>query len=118
MLCETKIQNKVIEWVVIGVGINVNESKDDFDSNIVNKASSLFIELGQNTQRERVVASILNNMELLLKQFENEPNNFDMSKDWNNYCIHNNIEVSFQKDNTIHMEYLRILQKMGHVLLK
>ena len=59
VLCETKIQNEIIEWIVIGIGINVNESEDDLDSNIVNNASSLFIELGQNTQRERVVANIL-----------------------------------------------------------
>ena len=45
VLCETKIQNEIIEWIVIGIGINVNESEDDLDSNIVNNASSLFIEL-------------------------------------------------------------------------
>ena len=118
VLCETKIQNKVIEWVVIGVGINVNESEDDFDSNSVNKASSLFIELGQNTQRERVVANILNNMELLLKQFENDPNNFDISEDWNNYCIHNNIEVSFQKDNTIHNGIFKNITKDGACIIE
>ena len=58
-----------------------------------------FIELGQNTQRERVTANVLNNMESLLSRFENDPNNFDISKHWNNYCTHNNKNVSFEKEN-------------------
>ena len=101
ILCESKINKKIIEWVVIGVGINVNESMDDFDLNLTKKASSLFIELGQNTQRERVIAGILNNMELLLERFESD-SNFDVSKDWNNYCTHNNKKVSFKKNNMTH----------------
>ena len=99
ILCETKIHNQTIEWVIFGIGINVNENRDDFESEIANKASSLFIELGQNTQRERVTANILNNMESLLSRFENDPNNFDISKHWNNYCTHNNKNVSFEKEN-------------------
>ncbi len=39
ILCESKINKRIIEWVVIGIGINVNESKDDFDSNLAKKAS-------------------------------------------------------------------------------
>lgn len=99
ILCETKVHNQTIEWVIFGIGINVNENRDDFESEIANKASSLFIELGQNTQRERVTANVLNNMESLLSRFENDPNNFDISKDWNNYCTHNNKNVSFEKEN-------------------
>ena len=118
ILCESKIQKTNIEWVVIGIGINVNESKDDFDSNLDKKASSLFVELGQNTQRERVIASILNNMELLLKRFENDPINFDISNDWNNYCTHNNKKVSFQKDNVTHSGIFKSITNDGSCIIE
>jgi len=118
ILCESKINKGVIEWVVIGIGINVNESKDDFDSNIANKASSLFVELGQNTQRERVIAGILNNMELLLDRFESESINFDISTDWNNYCSHNNKKVSFQKNNIIHYGIFKNITDDGKCIIE
>ena len=118
ILCEAKIQKTNIEWVVIGIGINVNESKDDFDSGLVKEATSLFMELGQNIQRERVIASVLNNMELLLKRFENDPINFDISNDWNKYCTHNNKKVSFQKNNVIHSGIFKNITNDGSCIIE
>lgn len=118
ILCEAKIQKTNIEWVVIGIGINVNESKDDFDSGLVKKATSLFMELGQNIQRERVIASVLNNMELLLKRFENDPINFDISNDWNKYCAHNNKKVSFQKNNVTHSGIFKNITNDGSCIIE
>ena len=118
VLCETKLNNNIIEWVIIGIGINVNESADDFDSNLSKKASSLFIESGQNIQRERVIAEILNNMELLLNHFEDDPINIDISNDWNIYCAHNNKEVSFQKNNKTHIGIFKSITKNGGCVIE
>ena len=118
ILCESKINKKIIEWVVIGIGINVNESKDDFDSNLAKKASSLFLEIGKNTQRERVIAGILNNMELLLERFENDSINFDISKDWNNYCSHKNKKISFQKNNITHYGIFKNISNEGKCVIE
>ena len=118
ILCETKIQKNNIEWIIIGIGINVNESKDDIDSNLTKVASSLFIELGQNAQRERVVANILNNLELLFQRFEYDLINFDISQEWNKYCIHHNKKVSFKKNNILHYGIFKNITNDGDCIIE
>ena len=39
-------------------------------------------------------------------------------EDWNNYCIHNNIKVSFQKNNTIHNGIFKNITKDGACIIE
>ena len=68
ILCESRIQGKSIKWVVIGIGINVNETADDFENDISLSATSLYLEVGDFMQRERLLAAILNHLEILLSE--------------------------------------------------
>ena len=66
ILCESRIQGKSIKWVVLGIGINVNETANDFGNDISGTATSLYLEVGNFIQRERLLAAILNHLEILL----------------------------------------------------
>ena len=72
ILCESRIQGKSIKWVVIGIGINVNETADDFENDISLSATSLYLEVGDFMQRERLLAAILNHLEILLSELSDD----------------------------------------------
>lgn len=58
-----------VNYVVMGIGINVNIDKEDFPEEIEEIATSLKIEEGKSIERKALVASILNNLEELYKEF-------------------------------------------------
>ncbi|WP_097026886.1 biotin--[acetyl-CoA-carboxylase] ligase [Clostridium peptidivorans] len=60
-----------INYVVMGIGINVNIDKEDFPKDIEEIATSLKIEEGKGIKRKTLVASILNNLEELYDEFIN-----------------------------------------------
>lgn len=59
--------------VIMGIGINVNLDKEDFDDEVKNKATSLKIIAGDKVDRNKLLSKILNNFERLYIPFkENE----------------------------------------------
>lgn len=58
-----------INYVVVGIGINVNLAKDDFISDLKDTATSLLIEKGCSVDRKKLLASLLNNFEDLYIKF-------------------------------------------------
>lgn len=58
-----------IEYIAVGIGINVNNEREEFPEEIAHKASSIKIEKGEQLDRKEVVASILNNFEKLYGDF-------------------------------------------------
>ncbi len=69
ILTEMNAELSRIHYLVIGIGINVNTSEDEFPEDIREKASSLFVESGRTFDRKVIMSSILNNYEALYKDF-------------------------------------------------
>tara|TARA_Y100001934_G_scaffold238138_1_gene290831 strand:- start:1127 stop:1885 length:759 start_codon:yes stop_codon:yes gene_type:complete len=89
ILCESKILNQNIQSMVVGIGININENKYDFPPEILETATSLFIETGYSHQRELLCA-------IFTTFFERELNNLSLTLDlWKNYCSHIGQIISF-----------------------
>ena len=61
-----------INYMVVGIGINVNLDREDIPKDINDKASSLKIETGENVSRKELVARVLNNFEYFYDVFINE----------------------------------------------
>ena len=116
ILCETKVSEKKINYAVVGIGININEKIEDFDSTIQNTATSLQINSEKPYQRERVVAEILNQVEILLDQF---PKNSDLIKsNWEDACNHLNKVITFHNNNEIIKGTFKSLSNSGNAILK
>lgn len=69
ILVEMNSEENHINYVVIGIGININQKKEDFPKDIKNIASSLKIQNGKTYNRAKIVADILNNFENLYNKF-------------------------------------------------
>lgn len=61
-----------VNYVIMGIGINVNIEKEEFPEEIQIVASSLKIEKGQYIKRKELVSKVLNNFENLYNEFINE----------------------------------------------
>ena len=57
ILCESKVKGNKLNQAVIGIGLNVNEARDDFDPSIQSTATSLHMTSKKFYQRERVLRS-------------------------------------------------------------
>lgn len=63
VLCEMQSEPDCTHFVVVGIGINVNQS--EFPSDLQERATSLFLENGQLYSRPEILASVLNHFEPL-----------------------------------------------------
>lgn len=69
ILTEMNAEIERINYVIMGIGINVN--MDSFPEELKEKATSLKIELGNEIDRKKLVAAILNNLENYYDDFKN-----------------------------------------------
>ena len=112
ILIETKFQKNKL-FLNIGLGINVNESLEDFPSDIQNKASSIKIILGKPVQRELLLAYILNSIEKLFNHMECSI----IVDTYNNKCINVNREVSFQLNNKLEKGVFKKINNNGQSII-
>lgn len=61
-----------INYIILGIGINVNIDMDDLPEELKDTASSLKIESGKTIDRRKLVALILNNFEPLYNELLNQ----------------------------------------------
>ena len=109
ILAESKQLNGDI-YVVMGVGLNVNEQ--ELPSEISEMATSLRLENKSPIQREPLLAFILNVFESMYNS-----KNSEWIKSWNSHCVHLNSDVKFHHGNeTIQGTFLEI-DNMGQAIL-
>ena len=74
ILSEASFQGSLVDYVVLGIGINVNLEEDDFPETLKEKASSLKIIEGQDINKVKLLALVLNHFEKLYQSFMLEGN--------------------------------------------
>lgn len=73
ILTEMKCEIDCINYIIIGIGINVNIDSSEFNDEVKETATSLFIEEGQKFNRTEILTSFLNIFEkLYINVIEND----------------------------------------------
>ncbi|MFA9455504.1 biotin--[acetyl-CoA-carboxylase] ligase [Halalkalibacter sp. AB-rgal2] len=67
ILTEIQSEPDLVHSVVIGIGINVNQTKDELRLDLKDKTTSLFIETENKVHRAKLMAYVLNELESLYK---------------------------------------------------
>lgn len=80
ILTEMSAELTQINYVVVGIGINVNIDEEDFPEDVKNTATSFKIETKKYINRQELTARLLNNFESLYAEFIKN-NNFKASID-------------------------------------
>lgn len=110
ILIESKLSGKSIKTLVIGIGINVNESASDFPGELQNISTSIKIENNQNQKREQILASIANRLKLRLYKLDDFDNQIN---EWEQLCSHINSEVSFHNNGVAIIGVFKGLSNSG-----
>jgi len=93
ILCKSKISGKSVQSMIVGVGINVNETEIDFPDELKGSATSLLIESSHTHQRELVAAIFTTYFEQYLEILQESPQK--IINDWTSFCAHLGKLVSF-----------------------
>ena len=68
VLVEMRAQQNAPHLAVVGIGINVNQSRDDFPDELQGRAISLTMALGRQVDRQRFAVAILRNLDLTYRE--------------------------------------------------
>ena len=63
VLVEMRAQEKAPHLAIVGIGINVNQSSDDFPVDLQDRAISLAMALGQRVDRQKFAVALLRNLD-------------------------------------------------------
>lgn len=69
ILTELQAEADRINSIIIGIGINVNQTEEDFPDELIDKATSLRIEAGQKINRAELIQVILEKLEKLYEHY-------------------------------------------------
>ena len=95
--------------VVVGIGLNINETTHDISNLLKDQATSLTIYSGESYSREIILSAVLNEFERLYVQ-KWDP----IIHIWGEYCIHRESEVSFHVDGELHQGVFQGISSLGH----
>jgi len=68
VLVEMRAQNNAPYLAVVGIGINVNQGRDDFPAELQDRAISLAMALGREVDRQKFALALLRNLDLKYRQ--------------------------------------------------
>jgi BirA family transcriptional regulator, biotin operon repressor / biotin---[acetyl-CoA-carboxylase] ligase len=68
VLVEMRAQGKAPHLAVVGIGINVNQRRDDFPAELQDKAISLAMALGRQIERQNFAFALLRNLDLTYRE--------------------------------------------------
>lgn len=69
LLNEMSAETDGINFVILGIGVNLNMTKDQFPGDLRHPATSLFLESGIRVDRSRFISTMLNELDLLYSGF-------------------------------------------------
>ena len=114
ILIESTSQGNKIERFVVGIGVNVNQPS--FQGTFNYPPTSIRIELGRNVERERFLAEILNNFELLLERIKSNKN--EVINDWKSKCKMIGEKISVVENDSEKFGIFYDIDEEGFLLLK
>jgi len=68
VLVEMRAQEKAPHLAVVGIGVNVNQSRDDFPAELQDRAISLAMALGRQVDRQNFAVALLRNLDLTYRE--------------------------------------------------
>jgi BirA family biotin operon repressor/biotin-[acetyl-CoA-carboxylase] ligase len=69
ILLESSAEDERLNYVIAGIGISVNLLPEDYPDELRSKSTSLFIEKGQQVEREQLICDFLLQLEVMLELY-------------------------------------------------
>jgi BirA family biotin operon repressor/biotin-[acetyl-CoA-carboxylase] ligase len=114
ILIESVSKGEKLERVVVGIGLNVNQTTFQGSYNI--KPTSLKNEIGHNIQREMLLAELLNVFEEIIEQIITNPK--WVLREWKERCRMIGEKISITEDNKVKNGIFDDIDDDGFLILK
>lgn len=114
ILVETITSKGIIERVVVGIGINVNQNYFKGEYNY--PPTSIRIELGKEVERERLLAEVLNNFEHYINKLKSDKH--QIINDWKMKCKMIGEKISIRQKDKVKFGIFDDIDENGFLLLK
>lgn len=116
ILTEMSLEGQQIDYVVIGVGINVNTTS--FPEELIDKATSLYLEKGEEIDRRKLVCEIVKIFEKEYEQFVENENLSFLQEEYNNILVNRDREVRVLEPGKEYTAHALGINKTGELLVK
>ncbi len=98
ILSEMSCETGVIEFIVVGIGINISQGAEDFSKEVSQIATSVLTETGHKYSRAEIISSLCYNMQEiygLVKTGKTE----EITKRWRKYTVTDGKKIRIIKNN-------------------
>lgn len=114
ILLEGVINSNNVERMVIGIGLNVNQTS--FSGNFALTPTSIKKEIGSDVDRERLLSDLLNNFEKVLEKSIKKPQ--QVLSDWKARCRMLGEKIVIHEDNEVKAGIFEDVTEEGFLILK
>lgn len=116
ILTEMHLQGTVISHVVVGVGVNVNTQ--DFSTELVDKATSLYLECGKRFKKESLIVDIVDTFMEEYDRFVEAGNLEFLQEEYNAMLINREKEVRVLEPENEYTAYAFGINQMGELVVR
>ena len=116
ILTEMQLKDSEIDYVVVGVGINVNTSK--FPEELKDNATSLYLESGRVLDRETMVESVATYFEYAYRQFLEMQDLSFLREAYNDMLVNVGKEVRVLEPGNEYTAYAQGINSEGELLVR
>ena len=116
ILTEMQLRDSEIDYVVVGVGINVNTSK--FPEELKDTATSLYLESGRVSDRETLVESIVEYFDGAYRQFLETQDLSFLKEAYNDMLVNVGREVRVLEPGNEYTAYAQGINTEGELLVR
>ncbi|WP_310601807.1 biotin--[acetyl-CoA-carboxylase] ligase [Anaerosporobacter sp.] len=116
ILTELSAEVDYINYIVVGIGINV--SAKDFPEEISDKATSLLLESGKSISRAQLIAKTMEHLERYYEQFLKTHDLSELNEMYSNALINKDREVRILAEENSYTGIARGITDKGHLLVE
>jgi len=117
ILAESSLQGKTVEALIIGFGVNVNNSLDQLPEGVQQRATSIFRESGQIIDIEEFIAHFINTFERSYITL-NRLNYAGVVEQWRKKCDQFGQLIDVQLKNKNEEAYFEDISSEGHLIYR
>ena len=116
ILTEMQLKDSEIDYVVVGVGINVNTRK--FSEELKETATSLYLQSGRMLDREKIVESVVEHFDKTYRQFVEVQDLSFLREAYNNMLVNVGREVRVLEPGNEYTAYAQGINSEGELLVR
>ena len=116
ILTEMSAEIDYINYVVIGIGVNVNQ--DSFPQETKERATSLYLELGHKVQRSQLIAAIMESFEECYEKFMETEDLSGLMEAYNSLLVNRGREVKILEPGHEYEAVAMGINETGELIVK